>query len=263
MPAQKPQWFFQPRSHRNGAGSGDGDATAAVTTVPAAICGGTAPRARPGEGGRGPWFPVAAVHGVPRQDPGDPGGLVQDAPKVRAINEILDDVGMTLIPSRPEAPPRVHDPELARKLAQLPRVVTLAPARDNHVPAVVDAWIALQALRAAVTRSGNRKPAFRASSPACRKSRRRGSSAPAPRPDPISSPMRRDRFCSSRKVRAPKRRRASGNSSPIRTPIVRSPRRRCWPPRHRRPNPTARRRSCTLRRTSLRPCGCCRRRFPG
>ena len=31
--------------------------------------------------------------------------------------------------------------------------------------------------------------AFRASSPACRKSRRQGSSAPAPRPDPISSPM--------------------------------------------------------------------------
>src|SRR4029077_19937595 len=87
------------------------------------------------------------------------GGLVQDAPKVRAINEILDDVGMTLIPSRPEAPPRVHDPELARKLAQLPRVVTLAPARDKHVPAVVDAWVALQTLRAAVTSPGNRKPA--------------------------------------------------------------------------------------------------------
>ena len=87
------------------------------------------------------------------------GGLLQEAPKVRAINEILDDVGMTLIPSRPEAPPRVHDPELARKLAQLPRVVTLAPARDNPVPAVVDAWVALQTLRAAVTPSGNRKPA--------------------------------------------------------------------------------------------------------
>ena len=88
-----------------------------------------------------------------------PGGLLQHAPKVRAINEILDDVGMTLIPSRPETPPRVHDPELARKLAQLPRVATLAPARDKTVPAVVDAWVALQTLRAAVTPSGNRKPA--------------------------------------------------------------------------------------------------------
>ena len=53
----------------------------------------------------------------------------------------------------------MHDTELARKLAELPRVATLAPARGHHVPAVVDAWVALQALRAAVTPSGNRKPA--------------------------------------------------------------------------------------------------------
>ena len=61
----------------------------------------------------------------------------------------------------------------------------------------------------------------------------------------------------------PKRRSASGNSSPIRTPTGRSPRRRCWPRRRRRRSPTACRLSCTLRRTCLRPCGCCRRRFPG
>ena len=160
MPAQKPQWFFQPRSHRNGAGTGDGDTAAGLTTVPAAMLRRHGARVLDPE-------KAAAVHGFPSPRSTVyrartllvPDGLIQDAPKVRVINKILDDVGMTLIPSRPEAPPRVRDPELARKLAQLPRVVTLAPARDNPVPAVVDAWVALQTLRAAVTRSGDRKPA--------------------------------------------------------------------------------------------------------
>ena len=128
MPAQKPQWFFQPRSHRNGTGTGDGDAAAGLTTLPAAML------RRHGAHVLDPEK-AAAVHGFPSPRSTVyrartllvPGGLLQEAPKVRAINEILDDVGMTLIPSRPEAPPRVHDPELARKLAQLPRVVTLAP----------------------------------------------------------------------------------------------------------------------------------------
>jgi hypothetical protein len=49
------------------------------------------------------------------------------------------------------------DAELARKLAQLPRVATLVPARDNTVPAAVNAWVALQALRAAVTAPRHRQ----------------------------------------------------------------------------------------------------------
>lgn len=160
MPAQKPQWFFQPRSHRNGAGTGDDDTAVGLTTLPAAMLRRHGARVLDPE-------KAAAVHGFPPPRSTVyrartllvPDGLLQDAPKVHVIKKILDDVGMTLIPSRPEAPPRVRDPELARKLAQLPRVVTLAPARDNPVPAVVDAWVALQTLRAAVTRSGDRKPA--------------------------------------------------------------------------------------------------------
>src|SRR5256884_4849296 len=159
MPAQKPQWFFQPRSHRNG-GTDDSDAAAGLTSLPTALLRRHGARVLDPE-------KAAAVHGFPSPRSTVyrartllvPDGLLQDAPKVRVINEVLDDVGMTLIPSRPEAPPRVRDPELARKLAQLPRVVTLAPARDNPVPAVVDAWVALQTLRAAVTRSGDRKQA--------------------------------------------------------------------------------------------------------
>src|SRR5205807_3418219 len=141
------QWFFQPRSSRNGTSTRGDDTAPGLTSLPTALLRRHGARVLDPE-------KAAAVHGFPSPRStvyrartllvAD--GLIQDAPKVRAINEILDDVGMTLIPSRPEAPPRVRDPELARKLAQLPRVVTLAPARDKRMPAVVDAWVALQTL---------------------------------------------------------------------------------------------------------------------
>ena len=62
MPAQKPQWFFQPRSHRNGAGTGDGDATAGLTTVPAAMLRRHGARVLDPE-------KAAAVHGFPSPRP--------------------------------------------------------------------------------------------------------------------------------------------------------------------------------------------------
>jgi hypothetical protein len=160
MPAQKPQWFFQPRSSRNGASAGDEDTGAGLTSLPAALLRRHGARVLDPE-------KAAAVHGFPAPRSTVyrartllvPANLLQDAPKVGGINDVLKDVGMTLTPPRPETPPRVRDPELARKLAELPRVATLAPARSHPIPAVVDAWVALQALRAAVTPSGNRKPA--------------------------------------------------------------------------------------------------------
>ena len=125
MPAQKPQWFFQPRSHRNGAGTGDGDTAAGLTTVPAAVLRRHGARVLDPE-------KAAAVHGFPSPRSTVyrartllvPGGLLQHAPKVRAINEILDDVGMTLIPSRPEAPPRVRRPRTG------PQAGAASPGRD-------------------------------------------------------------------------------------------------------------------------------------
>jgi hypothetical protein len=160
MPAQKPQWFFQPRSNHNGASTPDHDTAPGLTSLPAALLRRHGARVLDPE-------KAAAIHDFPTPRSTVyrartllvPGGLLQDAPKVRAIKKVLKDVGITLTPPPPEAPPRVHDPELARKLAELPRVATLTPARGHRVPAVVDAWVALQALRAAVTPSGNRKPA--------------------------------------------------------------------------------------------------------
>jgi hypothetical protein len=154
LPAQKPQWFFQPRLNRNGSRTGDNDTAPGLTSLPDTVLRRHGARVLEPE-------KAAAVHGFPPPRSTVyrartlliPGDLPQDTPKVRAINEILAGVSMTLVPPRPVTLPRLRDRELARKLAQLPRVATLAPAQDsnNPTPAVVDAWVALQALRAAVT----------------------------------------------------------------------------------------------------------------
>lgn len=160
MPAQKPQWFFQPRSNRNGSRTGDNDTAPGLTSLPDAVLRRHGARVLEPE-------KAAAVHGFPPPRPTVyrartllvPGDLQPDTPKVGAINEVLAKVGMTLIPPPPVTLPRVRDPELDRKLAQLPRVAALAPARDNLTPAPVDAWVALQALRAAVTSPQQQKRA--------------------------------------------------------------------------------------------------------
>ena len=160
LPAQKPQWFFQPRSNRNGSRTGGDDTAPGLTGLPDALLRRHGARVLDPE-------KAAAVHGFPLPRSTVyrartllvPDGVQQDTPKVKAINEVLAGVGMTLIPAPPQTPPRVRDPDLARKLAELPRVATLAPARHNLTPAVVDAWVALQALRAAVTSPRQQKPA--------------------------------------------------------------------------------------------------------
>ena len=105
MPAQKPQWFFQPRSHRNGAGTGDGDTAAGLTTVSAAMLRRHGARVLDPE-------KAAAVRDFPPPRPtvyrartllvSD--GVLQDTPKVRAINDVLAGVRMRLIPPPPQTP---------------------------------------------------------------------------------------------------------------------------------------------------------------
>jgi hypothetical protein len=84
-----------------------------------------------------------------------PADLLQDPAGVTAINAVLADVGMTLIPPAPDRhKPRGHGP-VADRLRLLPRPAVLVPAapRDGKParPVVIDAWVALQALRGAVT----------------------------------------------------------------------------------------------------------------
>ncbi|HEY1914495.1 MAG TPA: S8 family serine peptidase [Streptosporangiaceae bacterium] len=87
-----------------------------------------------------------------------------DGPALDAINAVLARVGMRLIAPdaplpRPRAGGRIAGTAAANAalgvLARLPRVAVLVPAapRDGHAaqPVVIDAWVALQTLRAAAT----------------------------------------------------------------------------------------------------------------
>jgi hypothetical protein len=151
MPEPSTSWFFQPRRHRNGSGPDDSDSAPGLISLPPALL------QRHGAKLLDPER-AAAVHGYPPPRPTVyrartllvPGDLQMPAP-VRAINTILARVGITLIPSRPSRDTDRGQTDIDEVLARLPRPAALVPAKDAGVPAVVDAWVALQTLRAAAT----------------------------------------------------------------------------------------------------------------
>jgi hypothetical protein len=149
MPEPSASWFFQPRRHRNGAGPDDSDSAPGLISLPPALL------QRHGAKLLDPETAVA-VHGYPPPRPTVyrartllvPGDL-QVPGAVRAINAILARVGITLIPSRPSRETDRRQTDIDEVLARLPRPAALVPAKGVGVPAVVDAWVALQTLRAA------------------------------------------------------------------------------------------------------------------
>jgi subtilisin family serine protease len=92
-----------------------------------------------------------------------PDDLLRDTGFIAVINSILESVGMMVVAPTEAADPDLDtavgkgrgDQELLRALRELPRPAVLAPVPGHPVPVVVDAWVALQALRAA-ERSGPR-----------------------------------------------------------------------------------------------------------
>jgi subtilisin family serine protease len=77
-----------------------------------------------------------------------PGDLLQEGPFITDLEGALSRVGMT---ARLPAPEEELDGDggVARALRRLPRPVVLVPAQDAAAPVVIDAWVALQALRVA------------------------------------------------------------------------------------------------------------------
>jgi subtilisin family serine protease len=140
------KWFFQPRPDGDGARHDEDDSAPGLIGLPAQLL------QRHGAVVLDPGK-AAAVHGYPAPRSTVyrvrtlliPGDQLQD---LAALNQVLRGVGMMLIP--PET-----DQEMAGRgdvmevLRQLPRPAVLVPAKGAATPAVVDAWIALQALRAA------------------------------------------------------------------------------------------------------------------
>ncbi len=75
-----------------------------------------------------------------------PGHVLQDEYLLRAIRTVLADIKLELITPEPD---RQTDRGDEFDLPELPRTAVLVPAPGHSVPVVIDAWVALQTLRAA------------------------------------------------------------------------------------------------------------------
>ena len=164
------KWFFQPRSVSNEPERDDDDSSPGLIGLPAPVLQRHGARVLdPGK---------AAVVAQPRNAPPRdeereapppprptvyrartlliPDDLLQDAAFTEFINRILARVHMMVVPptlmTDPDPDPGRRDQrilEILRELRELPRTAVLAPREDDPVPVVIDAWIALQTLRAA------------------------------------------------------------------------------------------------------------------
>ncbi len=81
-----------------------------------------------------------------------PGHLHGQEP-IRALNKILDRIGVNLVSSGPGRGKNRGKGRRIDVLPRLPRPAVLVPVKGSDTPVVVDAWLALQTLRAA-TRAG-------------------------------------------------------------------------------------------------------------
>jgi hypothetical protein len=167
------KWFFQPRSVGNEPERrDDDDSSPGLIGLPAAVLqrhgarvldpvkAGVVARPRNADG-EAPPSPRPTVYRA--RTLLIPDDLLQDAAFTEFTNQILASVNMMIVPPTPVADPD-PDPgrrdqrilQILRELGELPRIAVLAPREDDPVPVVIDAWIALQTLRAAA-RPGRRQ----------------------------------------------------------------------------------------------------------
>jgi subtilisin family serine protease len=143
------KWFFQPRPDGDGVRHDEDDSATGLIGFPAELL------QRHGAVVLDPGK-AAAVFGYPTPRSTVyrartlliPGGQLQDLPFVSVLNEVLRSVSMTLIPPEPDED-MAGDGDVMETLRQLPRPAVLVPGEGDTAPVVVDAWLALQALRAA------------------------------------------------------------------------------------------------------------------
>jgi hypothetical protein len=83
---------------------------------------------------------------------------LQREPTVGLINATLRGVGMKLLPSASGHDTDHGNPDMTRLLAVLPRPAILVATEGEPKPMVVDAWVALQALRAAADPPPDKAP---------------------------------------------------------------------------------------------------------
>jgi hypothetical protein len=160
------KWYFESRPDNDGAGRDEDGSLPGLISLSAAVL--------QRQGGRVLDPGKAEAIAQPRNAAGEapppprptvyrartllvPGDLLRNDSFITAINRILEMVGMMVVAPTVAADPDLDtdavitrgDPEVLRRLRELPRPAVLAPREDNPVPVSVDAWIAVQTLRAA------------------------------------------------------------------------------------------------------------------
>jgi hypothetical protein len=168
MPERTGNWYFVPRGADAGAGGGGpagpgGTAAGGTGPAPGLLGLPAAVLLRHGASVLDPATAVA-IPGPPGRRPPSPprptvyrtrsllvpDDVLQDRTAIPDINTVLARVGMELIPPRERGRSLADGRPGADALRRLPRSAALVPApRPDGAPAVVDAWVALQALRAA------------------------------------------------------------------------------------------------------------------
>jgi subtilisin family serine protease len=164
------KWFFQPLPAGGGAGRDDDDsASAGLIGLPTAVLQRHGARVLdPGHAGvvDQPRSADEAAPPPPRPTVYRartlliPDDLLRNTGFIAAVNAVLERVGMMVVAPTEDADADADigrgDEEVLRALRELPRPAVLAPRPGDPVPVIIDAWIAVQALRAA-SRPG-RKP---------------------------------------------------------------------------------------------------------
>lgn len=142
-------WFFQSRPGGNRTRFHDDDSASVLVSLPPTIL------QRHGARVLDPSTAVA-IDGYPTPRSTVyraktlliPGELHGRAP-IDSFNKILGHIGVNLVPSVTRRGNNRHHRQSIDVLPQLPRPAVLVPAKDSDTPAEVDAWLALQTLRAA------------------------------------------------------------------------------------------------------------------
>jgi subtilisin family serine protease len=142
------KWFFQPRSDRDEAAQDD-DAPAGLVSLPAELLRRHGARVLDPESAAAvPGYPIPRSTIYKARTLLVPGGLARDMMLTAALNDVLRGVHMMLIPPPADDEDITGDGDVVEVLRQLPRPAVLVPAEGTTTPVVVDAWTALQALRA-------------------------------------------------------------------------------------------------------------------
>ena len=152
MPEPNTNWFFQSRPSGSRTRFHEDDTAPGLVSLPAAVLQRHGARVLdPGTAVAVDGYPIPRSTVYRAKTLLIPGELHGQAP-IDAFNEVLGRIGVSLVPSAPP-PDKDHRRRGIDVLAQLPRPVALTPAKDSDTPTEVDAWLALQTLRAA-TRPG-------------------------------------------------------------------------------------------------------------